>query len=57
MCPLKKLWPIEKGRLEVGTFGREDSGIDPGMRRVVGEDMRKTDAWYLSRGNQPCGRT
>ena len=45
MCPLKKLWPIEKGRLEVGTFGREDSGIDPGMRRVVGEDMRKTDTW------------
>ena len=34
---------------------RENSGIQPG-RRVHQGRCEEPDVWYLSIGNQPCGR-
>lgn len=56
-CQVKTPWPIGKDRIESGTSRRQKEFWDGGgTGRVARDDVRWTDAWYLSSGNQSCNR-
>jgi hypothetical protein len=52
------LWPLGKGRINSLNSNRQKefwNRIEPGEGKVTRKDVRRTEAWYPSRDNQPHG--